>query len=184
MENNMKRFTFASLLVICTLSLAVFAQAGTISSGPINVPASMSINESLSLVVTGGPLVIPAINNGVSNVLTLTTTYNLIAANHAGGLQYATWFSSTNALTGNFTVASSALSTQVNGGSFLPCTGSAVQGSTAGATCSTWTKLTQTQLTATPSGTDSNTVAVQYTGTTLTNAGTASGTFNVLAYAL
>lgn len=154
------------------------------NSGPIAVPASISISESLSLVVTGGPLVIPATSDGVSNTLTLTATYNLIAANHAGGLQYVTYFSNSNALTGNFTVLSSALSTQVNGGTFLACSGSSVQGSTNNATCSTWTHLSQSQLNTTPAGTDVNTVAVEYTGSTLTAAGTASGTFNVLAYAL
>jgi hypothetical protein len=173
-----------SLLVTLTLIVMPAFASNPQTSGPITVPASISISESLSLSVSGGPLVIPAIQNTASNVLTLTTTYNLIAANHAGGLQYVTWFSSTNALTGNFTVTSSELSSQVNGGSFLPCSGSAVQGSTTGATCSTWTKLTQTQLNTTPAGTDTNTVAVEYTGTTITNAGSASGTFNVLAYAL
>jgi hypothetical protein len=182
----MKRISILlSLVVILALvALPYPAVAAQISSGPVTVPASITINESLTLTVTGGPLVIPATQNGVSNVLTLTTTYNLVGANHAGGLQYATWFSSTNALTGTFTVPSGSLSTQVNGGSFIPCTGASVQGSTANATCSTWTKLTQAQLNTTPSGTDTNSVAVQYTGSTLTNAGSASGTFNVLAYAL
>jgi hypothetical protein len=173
-----------TLLVTLTLIVMPAYASNPQTSGPISVPASMSISESLSLSVSGGPLVIPATNDTASNVLTLTTTYNLIASNHAGGLQYATWFGGTTALSGSFTVASSALSTQVNGGSWLACTGSAVQGSTAGATCSTWTKLTQTQLATTPTGTDTNTVAVEYTGTTITNAGSASGTFNVLAYAL
>ena len=178
--------TFLTLVaILAIIVIPTFAQASNPqSSGPIAVPASISINESLTLVVTGGPLVIPATQNGVSNVLNLSATYNLISANHAGGLQYVTYFSATNALTGNFTVLSSALSTQVNGGSFLPCSGASVQGSTANATCSTWTHLTQTQLNTTPSGTDTNTVVVQYTGATLTNAGTASGTFNVLVYSL
>jgi hypothetical protein len=181
----MKRISqILSLFMVLTLIAMPAFASNTQSSGPITVPASISISESLSLVVTGGPLVIPATNDGVSNSLTLTTTYNLIAANHAGGLQYVTYFSNSNALTGNFTVTSNNLSTQVNGGSFIACSGTAVQGSVNGATCSTWTKLTQTQLNTTPAGTDTNTIAVEYTGTTITSAGTASGTLNVLAYSL
>jgi hypothetical protein len=182
----MKRQSFASLLVaVVILSLAVFAQASNPQTpAAVSVPASMSINESLSLVVTGGPLVIPATQNTASNALTATATYNLVAANHAGGIQYVTYFSATNALTGNFTVTSSQLSTQVNGGTWLACSGTSVQGSVAGATCTAWTSVPQSQLTTTPSGTKNDTIAVEYTGTTLTNAGSASGTFNVLVYSL
>jgi hypothetical protein len=178
----MKRSLLATLIV-AVLALAPIAYAGgPVSATAVSVPASITVPESLTMVVTGGPFVIP--NNGTaSNGVTVAYSYSLIAGNHSVGVWGVTWFSSaTSALSGGgVNIPSSAISEAKNAGTYAPCTNAVSQGvGVAGAVCLGYNGISQTSINLNPTVTTpwTDTYTLEYTGSAL-NAGVYTGTWNV-----
>lgn len=116
---------FASLVL---LAMPLHAQA--VSSAVSTVPISMTLSETLTLTVTGGPIVLSSTPGQASNAITILTS-GIIAGGHAN-LDTVAYFSSSNALS-SVSPAQNIATTNVwaaaNGGAMAAC-GSTVAGQT------------------------------------------------------
>jgi hypothetical protein len=177
---SMKRLL--TLIVAISLVLALPAMAGTtINSTTQSVTVNITVAESVTLSLSGGPINLPA-NGNVSNSVTSTYGYTLIPANHTTGVWAVAWFSSaTAALSGAANVPASAISLQTDAGAFATCGGSAMYGITVtSATCVASNVINQPGVTTTPTASGYNdTFTLKYTGAAL-NAGSYTGTLNVM----
>ena len=186
------KFTLMLALLFVLRMAAPYAAAQT-KSNVATVTATYTVPESLSITVSGGPLVIPAGNTGASNPGTITGTYNLypthtqgvlFAIYPAGGLSAAMSNGSTNIPSADITFWASGASwgtcnqadTYALSGAADQCVGTSGYG----------TLLTQTALAAANfSGSlPSESFSVQFVGSTQpTQAGNYSGVFDVVAFA-
>ena len=180
----MKRLivTFVAALAIL---VTAFAHAGQINSNIVSTSASINVSESITLTLTGGPLVIPS-SGSPSNSINVGYSYNLIPASHASGLEQVGYFnSSTAALTnGTVNVPASSLLENFNGTGFAACNTAGVAGmGVPGASCPSTVVVPQGTLTSQNGiGNGTATYAIQYTGSPLAS-GTYSGTFSVVFFA-
>jgi hypothetical protein len=175
MKRSILIFVLAALA-----SLPAFA-SGPTYSGPQTVPVNLTVAESLTFTVSGGPLVIPP-TGAPSNTINLNYSYNINPVNHTtSGLSVVAWFGSTSALTqGTATIPNTALAASLNGSGYTPCSGAASNGiGVAGSVCVANQDLTLAQITAAPSGQGSDTLAMEYVGSGTLLPGLYSGVLNV-----
>lgn len=92
----MKLFKSLSLVTVLLLSIVAFAQ-GAVGGPAQSTAVNLTIQESLTFTLTGGPIVIPGTLATLSNTLTANVTYNLTPGNHSQGIRTATWMGSATA---------------------------------------------------------------------------------------
>jgi hypothetical protein len=179
--------TIRIISLISLLALASIASAQIIKSTPQTVQVNYNVAESITISVSGGPVTLSS--SGVSNAVTVTGSYVLLAANHASGVKAIVIPPSQSAAlsSGLFNVPASNILVQENGGSFSACNQADVDNINGGSgTCAPATLLTQNQLTTTPTGSlPSSTFAFEFgaAGPPI-QAGNYTGTFTILVYAL
>jgi hypothetical protein len=169
----MKRFNLISLfVVVALLGSMAFASGPQITAPALTATANLTVPESLTTSISGGPFTIP-LGGGASNTVSVLVAYNVEVSTLSTGIEsVAYWSSSSAALSagGSTNVPASALSLQFASGSWGSCGGSTVQGiGLAGATCPVNTSTSMTGLAANggiASG-YTDTYALKYTGGTL-----------------
>lgn len=126
MNSLRKLSVFLASLIL--LAMPLHAQA--VSSAVSTVPISMTLAETLTLTVTGGPIVLSSTPGQASNAITIVTG-GLIAGGHPN-LDTVAYFSSTNALSSVSpaqNIATSNVWAAANGGAMAAC-GATVAGQT------------------------------------------------------
>ena len=180
----MKRI-IASLITAFALFLVPAYASNPLTSGAQTVTITANVNESITLALTGGPIVLP-MTGALSNAITASVTFNVIKANHTQGIWSAAWFSSTTALSGAGSIPSSSLSltTTLNlATSTNVCNGAAntQTGSVAGATCEATNEAPQSVFTTNPSGTITDSYQLAYTNpSVIPTPGAYNGTLNIV----
>jgi hypothetical protein len=187
------RFT-KSILFVALLGLFIpYAAVAQTKSNVAPITVNYSVPESLSISVSGGPLLIPASGATASNTGTITGSYNLNSG-HTQGILFAIYPAggvSAAMSAGSVNVPSSSLTVWAAGASFGVCNQADTFGLSGAAdqcvgTTGYGTLLTQTQVaTAGYSGSlPSEAFAVAFvSGSVPTQAGNYSGTLDVIAFA-
>lgn len=179
----MKLFKSLSLVTVLLLSIVAFAQ-GAVGGPAQSTAVNLTIQESLTFSLSGGPLVIPGTLNTLSNTLTAAVTYNLTAANHTQGIRTASWVGSATAalVNGTTNVPSANVAVVSNEGSgACLLTADAPTGSVNLATCSFAAAhgLDQIALGITPAGTFNDTYQLKIMNALPTTPGLYTGLFYV-----
>jgi hypothetical protein len=183
--NSMKIKSVILGLVAFAFAFAGPASAAQIASNVVVIPVTYTIPESISSALSGGT----NLDLVAQNTVTLTTTYNLVAANHTAGVSAAFYFSSaTAALTGPSNIGAGSVAAFINGGSAVACNMSdtGIPGSPGGLdACFNGNIVPQATVTSTPSGSKVTTIKLSngFLGS-LTNAGTWTGNLNFVSWAL
>lgn len=193
----MKLFNRIAVLAVLFAGFTTLALAAQVSANS-TVAVTYTKSESITVNVAGSVTIAA---DGSSNSATVTGTYNLVPASHTHGIRIALYPAGglTAALTGPANVPASAISASLNGQWTLgPCTnpdpdnvnaGIADECYPEGAAVGTSTSqlVSQTALNTTPSGSlPSSTLGFGFfpSGTFPALAGTYTGNFTVLVYAL
>jgi len=184
MRSFNKSFKLVLALALVMLFVSGNALAAQTLSNVTSTQVNFTVNESLTVTVTGGAITIPS-NGSASNQISATVAWNL----HSGGsnkISMLAYFGSTTALTGAFggTINASQVFMSYNGGAAAACTATIIDQETravAGATCpgeffiqnaqvgSTGTSTAQTYVLSIPSA--SSIAPDVYTGQLLISAG-------------
>jgi hypothetical protein len=175
--------SFIAILFAMLFVGTSIAQGAAVGGTPQTVAINATVNESLTVTLTGGSITLP-MTGALSNTITAAVSWNVLSG-HTQGLWSAVWVgSTTSALSGPANVPSSniAFTGMINSvqKTALPCTGAADThtGSLAGATCNSENEVPQATLTSFPSGSSTDTYQLAYTGPLITP-GTYTGTLSI-----
>jgi hypothetical protein len=132
-------FRAGLILALALVFMDVAVGAQTLSN-VTSTPITFSVAESLTVNVTGGPIVIPS-NGSASNQISATVSWNLHNSGNTAHLSMLAYFGSTTALSGAFggSIDVSKVFLSFNGGTATACNGTKIDQETrapAGSTCS------------------------------------------------